>query len=99
MCSHFERHSLGCIAKKYKLNTSTPILNKNSETLELAELNLSESPTHANAVDNGLFLDIDYYMQPSDPSLTIEQYRSLTNAPVIGFDIYNLNGEGFERIK
>jgi len=97
--SHFEGRSLGRIAKKYKLNTSTPISNKNSETLELSELNLSESSTHANALDNGLFLDIDYYMQSSDPSLTIGQYGSLTNAPVIGFDIYNLNGEEFYTLK
>lgn len=97
--SHFERRLLERIAKKYKLDTSTPKSNKDTKILDIPELNLSESSTHANALDNGLFLDVDYYMQSSDSALTIRQYGSLTNAPIIGFDLYNLNGEEFHTLK
>jgi len=68
---HFESCLLECVAKKYKLNTSTPKLNETTEILDISELNLSESSIHANALSNGLFLDVDYYMQSSDPTLTI----------------------------
>lgn len=67
--------------------------------LDLSELNLSDSSTHANALANGLFLDINYYMQSSDPTLTIGRYGSFTNAPVTGFDIYDLSGEEFYTLK
>lgn len=98
--SHFEGRLLGRVSKKYKSDTSTPIANKNSETLDLSELNLSESSTHANALANGLFLDVNYYTQSYiNPTLTIGQYESLTNAPVIGFDLYNLSGEEFYSLK
>lgn len=97
--SHFEGRSLGRIAKKYKLNTSTPISNRSTNTIDLSELNLSESSTHANALDNGLFLDIEYYMQSPDPTFTIGQYGSITNAPVTGFDTHNLIAEEFYTLK
>lgn len=97
--SHFEGRSLGRIAKKYKLQTSTPISNKSTNMIDLSELNLSESSTHANALDNGLFLDVEYYMQSPDPTFTIGQYGSTTNAPVTGLDTYNLIAEEFCTLK
>lgn len=97
--SHFEGRSLGRIAKKYKLSTSTPISNRSTNTIDLSELNLSESFTHANALDNGLFLDVEYYMQSPDPTFTIGQYGSITNAPITGFDTYNLVAEEFCTLK
>lgn len=93
--SHFEGRSLGRIAKKYKLDTSTHISNKSAEVINISDLNLSESSTHANALSNGLFFDVQYYMQSPDPTYTIGQYGSITNAPVTGFDTYNLVAEEF----
>lgn len=96
--SHFEGRSLGRIVKKRMLESSTPVSNKNS-TFNLSELNLSENSTHANALSNGLFLDVDYYMASPESTFTIGQFGSIINAPIIGYDTYNLIAEEFFTLK
>jgi len=71
------------------------LTTKRSEVIDLSSLNLSESSIHANALPNGLFLDVDYYMQTSEPTITIGRYGSVTNAPVTGYEIYTLIREEF----
>ena len=99
MYSHFEGRSLGRIAKKYNFCTSTPLSNQSINTMDLSKFNLSENSTHANALDNGLFLDVEYYLESTEPTFTIGQYGSITNAPVTGFDTYNLIAEEFCSLK
>lgn len=44
-------------------------------------------------------MDVEYYFQSTEPTFTIGQYSSIKNAPVIGFDIYNLIAEEFCSLK
>ncbi|KAK0070910.1 hypothetical protein PV325_013890, partial [Microctonus aethiopoides] len=91
--SYFEGWSLGRISKKHKFETSTPISHEKSNTNNLSKLNLSESSTHVNALNNGLFFDVEYYMNSPDPILTIGIYGSI--ASVISNDDYTLIAEEF----
>ncbi|KAK0169338.1 hypothetical protein PV327_011640, partial [Microctonus hyperodae] len=59
------------ISKKYKFQTSTPISHEKSNANNISKLNLSESSTHANALNNGLLLDVEYCMNSPDPMFTI----------------------------
>lgn len=97
--SHFEGRSLGRISKKHEVKTSTPISKENTNVTDISKLNLSENSTHANALDNGLFLDVEYYMNSPDPTLTIGIYGSITNAPVTRIDKYMLIAEEFCTLK
>ncbi|KAK0074296.1 hypothetical protein PV326_012569, partial [Microctonus aethiopoides] len=87
------------VDQKHEFETSAPISHEKSNANNISKLNLSKSSTHANALDNGLFFDVEYYMNSPDPLLTIGIYRSITNAPVTKNYNYTLTAEEFCTLK
>lgn len=88
--SHLEGRLLGKITKKVEISnfrTSTPKQVNHDQSL----LNRSDSSTHANALSNGLFMDVAYYMlELNNTEFTIGRYSSSACAPIIGFDNFDL---------
>jgi len=97
--SHMEGRQLAQMAKKIKSVSDVSTPPRNIEEAKQILMQQSNNSTHNQALNNGLFLDIDYYMQDTEMSITIGCYSAIRNTPIITDKEFYLFSEQYKTLK
>lgn len=99
--NHMEGRQLTQIVNKIK-----PVIDVNTPTHNIEEiknreifLQQSNNSTHSHALNNGLFLDIKYYMQNTDYEMTIGRYSAIRSTPIISDKEFYLFSDQYKTLK
>jgi len=99
--NHMEGRKLAQIVNKIKPVTDVKTPTHNIEEIKNREILMQQSnnSTHNHALNNGLFLDIKYYMQDTEMSITIGRYSAIRNTPIISEKEFYLFSDQYKTLK